>query len=198
MCGFVQLVLSLWTLRAPGEKGLSKMWGCISEALRCASSTWWALCCFHLLQVPTSHKKKKMWWFGFGFKRNAHVKKSVEFGLKCGSSSLRTLLNHRVWLQAALQPLRCELVPGLPFFQMLLQCGFMDTWKSGCCVLHVPIFWAFPRLGFQSVTEFLSEFMYVCIYVWLTQYNTVVLHGRNADPPRMELTTALCAKIPIF
>lgn len=143
-------------------------------------------------------QKKKMWWFGFGFKRNAHVKKSVEFGLKCGSSSLRTLLNHRVWLRAALQPLRCELVPGLPFFQMLLQCGFMDTWKSGCCVLHVPIFWAFPRLGFPSVTEFLSEFMYVCIYVWLTQYNTVVLHGRNADPPRMELTTALCAKIPIF
>lgn len=113
-----------------------------------------------------------MWWFGFGFKRNAHVKKSVEFGLKCGSSSLRTLLNHRVWLRAALQPLRCELVPGLPFFQMLLQCGFMDTWKSGCCVLHVPIFWAFPRLSFQSVTEFLSEFMYVCIYVWVTQYNT--------------------------
>lgn len=99
----------------------------------------------------------------------------------------------RVWLLAALQWPRGELVPGLPFFQRhwLLQRGFMDTQNSGCCVLHIPIFWVFPRLGLQPGAEFLSEFMYVCVYVdsvmyfCCTQYNTVFLRGRNADWPRM-------------
>lgn len=53
---------------------------------------------------------------------------------------------------------------------LLAQRGFVDTWKSGCCVLHIPIFWVFPRLGFQSVAEFLSAFMYVCIYVYTILY----------------------------
>lgn len=107
----------------------------------------------------------------------------------------------RVQLVAELQPPQGELGPGLPFFQrhLLLQRGFMDTGKSGCCVLHVLIIWVFPRLGFQSVAEVLSEFMYLCICVYTIIYLCVLnyvfvlytvqhiffLRGRNANRPRM-------------
>lgn len=93
--GFVQLVFSVRTLRAPGGKGLSKVWGCSSEALGCAKCLMISVLLPPASSTHSTPRRCRAWGWGLTemFTWRAACR-NVEFGPKCGSSLLRTFLYH--------------------------------------------------------------------------------------------------------
>lgn len=166
MCGFVQLVFSLRTLRAPRRERS------LQNARLFFWSTW--VCQQHLMSSVLLPLASSAHFTGSGLGLTAAFtwRAVCRIWPEVWEFIAQGVTQPRVRVLAALQWPPGELVPGLSFFQRhsLLQRAFMD-----CIFLSSAFFQGLVC----NLCLFLNEFMYVCVYVYTvmyfccTKYNTV-------------------------